>query len=111
MADREAGMAWLGEVRERLEGERYGSVKAGLATWFHLTGGAKVGTGRCGEAGETPRSALVGDGGGLSCGGRVSGVAGSWKEAGERFKGFLACRAYSKNTIECYVEWARRFCR
>ena len=111
VADREAGLAWLGEVRERLESERYGAVKAGLATWFHLTGGAKVGTGRCGEAGETPRSPLVGDGGGLSCGGRVSGVAGSWKEAGERFKGFLACRAYSKNTMECYVGWARRFCR
>ena len=53
-ADRESGLDWLGEVRHRLVPEQYETVKAGLATWFHLTGGAKkgVGDGVNGESGQ-----------------------------------------------------------
>ena len=60
---------------------------------------------------ESPTEPAGKEGRSLSQGGRVSGEAGSWKEAGERFKGFLACKNYSRNTVECYVGWARRFCR
>lgn len=110
-ADREAGLAWLGAVRERVEPERYEAVKAGLATWFHLTGGAKAGPRAKNAEIGTVRKPENGNECSLSNGGRVGGVAGSWKEAGERFKGFLACKNYSRNTVECYVGWARRFCR
>ena len=34
VADRVAGVAWLGEIRDRLELERYQAVKAGLTTGF-----------------------------------------------------------------------------
>ena len=40
--DRTAGIAWLRAVSERLEPERQACVKACLAMWFHLTGGARV---------------------------------------------------------------------
>jgi len=68
-----AGVAWLDGVRARVVRERYEAVKAGLTTWFHLTGGARGG---------------VLEGGGLSEGGRLVGKAGTWKKAGERLKGF-----------------------
>ena len=97
VADRVAGVAWLGEIRDRLELERYQAVKAGLTTWFHLTGGAKVGSGIKLGGTENPTEPAGKEGRSLSQGGRVSGEAGSWKEAGERFKGFLACKANGQN--------------
>ena len=99
-ADRMAGIAWLSSVRERLEPDRYEWAKAGLTTWFHLTGGARVG-----------HKSWNGQPESVSQGGRIIGEAASWKEAGERLKGYLACKSYSRNTVECYLGWARRFCR
>ena len=99
-ADRRAGIAWLESIRERLEVDRYEWVKAGLTTWFHLTGGARRG-----------HQSWTGMLESVSQGGRVSGEASSWKEAGERLKGFLGCKSYSRNTVECYLGWSRRFCR
>lgn len=131
-ADREAGMGWLREIRERMQPEAYAAAKAGLTTWFHLTGAARVGedAANMGGRGETPQERPGGgisipaedspewdEGSGpggkpeISQGGRVGGAAVSWKEAGERLKGYLACKSYSPNTVECYVGWARRFCR
>ena len=103
-ADREGGIAWLRERRGGMEVQAYEEMKAGLATWIHLTGQA-----RTEEQAQT--GILAGPVAELSQGGRVSGVAGTWKNAGECFKGYLACKSYSRNTVECYVEWARRFCR
>ncbi len=100
--DREAGLSWLQEIRTKLPLERYELAKAALTTWFHLTGAA-LAEGVKSEGG-------VSDGGGVSQGGRLGGPAASWKEAGERLKGYLACKNYSRNTVECYVGWARRFC-
>ncbi len=102
--DREAGIAWLRERRGGMEVQAYQEMKAGLATWIHLTGQA-----RSEEQAQTV--IMVGPVAELSQGGRVSGVAGTWKDAGECFKGYLACKSYSRNTVECYVGWARRFCR
>ena len=68
--------------------------------WFHLTGGARVG-----------KQSWVGQPAGQSVGGRVSGEAVSWREAGERLNGYLACQSYSRNTVTCYLGWARRFFR
>jgi len=99
-ADRVAGVEWLGTIRERLEADRDEDVNAGLTTWFHLTGGA-----RCRD------TAWRGQPEPVSQGGRVSGEAASWGEAGGRLKGFLACKSDSRNTAECYLGWARRFCR
>jgi site-specific recombinase XerD len=98
--DRTSGIAWLRAVSERLEPERLASVKACLATWFHLTGGARVG-----------KQSWVGQPAGQSAGGRISGEAASWREAGERLNGYLACKSYSRNTVTCYLGWARRFFR
>ena len=133
-ADREAGVGWLREIRERMQLEAYAAAKAGLTTWFHLTGAARVGeeAANVGGSGETPQERRP-PGGGMFIpaedsqewdegsgpggkpeipqGGRVGGAAVSWKEAGERLKGYLACKSYSRNTVECYVGWARRFCR
>jgi hypothetical protein len=41
--DRTAEIAWLRAVSVGLEPERRACVKACLATWLHLTGGARVG--------------------------------------------------------------------
>ena len=114
--DREDGLAWLREIRERMPAESYAAAKAALTTWFHLTGKARMGEGfrRQGAVvrGQGAReSGQNEDYPALSAGGRVNGEAGTWKEAGERLKGFLACKSYSRNTAECYVGWARRFCR
>ena len=58
--DRTSGIAWLRAVSERLEPERQACVKACLATWFHLTGGARVG-----------KQSWVGQPAGQSVGGRM----------------------------------------
>ena len=63
-------------------------MKACLATWFHLTGGARVG-----------KQSRVGQPASQSAGGRISGEAASWREAGERMNGYLACKSYSRNTV------------
>jgi integron integrase len=98
--DRTAGIAWLRAVSERLEPERRACVKTCLATWFHLTGGARVG-----------KQSWVGQPASQSAGGSISGEAASWREAGERLNGYLACKSYSRNTVTCYLGWARRFFR
>ena len=132
---REEGIAWLRERRQGMAVEAYEEMKAGLTTWFHLTGqaaeraskGMEAGDGGGEGGGELSGSSVQplavprdvewtgsGEGAGavrLSHGGRLNGVAGTWREAGERFKGFLACKNYSLNTVECYVGWSRRFCR
>ena len=104
------GIAWLRERRQWMAVEAYVEMKAGLTTWFHLTGQAKTKV-EVGSASEAwLGSGAGGSGGGeaeISQGGRVNGVAGTWQEAGARFEGFN----YSRNTVECYVGWARRFCR
>ena len=86
-ADREGGIAWLRERRQGMVAEAFEEMKAGLTTWFHLTGQAKTKTG-VGAA--LPGSGAGGIGGGeaqISQGGRVNGVAQTWQEAGARFKG------------------------
>jgi hypothetical protein len=62
-----------------MEVQAYQEMKAGLATWIHLTGQA-----RSEEQAQTV--IMVGPVAELSQGGRVSGVAGTWKDAGECFK-------------------------
>ena len=56
-AHREAGLVWLREIRERMQPEAYAAAKAGLTTWFHLTGAARVGeeAAEVGGSGETPQ--------------------------------------------------------
>jgi hypothetical protein len=68
--DRTAEIAWLRAVSVGLEPERRACVKACLATWLHLTGGARVGN-----------PSWVGQPAGQSFGGTVSGEAVSWREA------------------------------
>jgi integron integrase len=78
-------------------------MRAALTTYFHLTGQAKVagaGTGGARKADPSEERERA-----------EAGRAGSWGEAGARFKGYLACKGYARPTCECYVGWGRRFWR
>jgi integrase len=49
------------------------------------------------------KQSWVGQPASQSAGGSISGEAASWREAGERLNGYLACKSYSRNTVTLRV--------
>jgi hypothetical protein len=82
--------------------------KTAMGTFMHLSGKALC----CGVAQECSVKSVAqkaGEIGAGSPGAGMIGPAATWADAGARWKGYLACKAYARKTVESYLGWGRRF--